>query len=165
MNSSRQMGNVFRRTAKAFKAAIRHWCESTGDTESDVADLLKIDKGQLNNMCNAHWAVHADLVVQLARLGVTGPVKELCALSGGYYMEIPTRGADDLDLAKTVKAFGEYVTEYAGAIADGAIDADEIERLEREGSEAITAIKTLMDKSNIRRQVDDLQHRDRKEKF
>lgn len=49
-----------------------------------------------------------------------------------------------LSLISSVKEFGEFVGEFANHLADGIIDKGEIERINKEGQEALNAIMQLM---------------------
>jgi len=69
-------------------------------------------------------------------------------LGGTFIMvDMDSSKSDDvltLSLISSVKEFGEFVGEFANHLADGIIDKGEIERINKEGQEALNAIMQLM---------------------
>lgn len=70
---------------------------------------------------------------------------------GGVYVPLvrDMKILDGSDLGQavlsSVKEFGEYASESAASIADGRIPRDQLDRMEKEGQEAMTAIMSFLE--------------------
>lgn len=80
--------------------------------------------------------------------GDMGPLHALGARLGHVCIPVEmcgdANGASRQQLAATVCAFGEFVVEVGGALADDKVTANELARIEREGTEALCAINALI---------------------
>jgi len=71
-------------------------------------------------------------------------VQAVCAYFGGVFLRLPDgmAGDDDLfeDYLGIIREMGDLSREFIAAKADGAVDADEFNRLRREAYEVVAAI-------------------------
>lgn len=142
----RRRSLIWKAMATAFKRVVRQHCETTGDTEADVAEVFNCSPTYLNNMTNSTAPVPADLLVQTVRhLGDAHAVQELCRLAGGVY--VPAPSGVDIELVsvrRALREFSELVEAVCDALEDGRVTPEEAERVEREGAEAVQAIYALI---------------------
>lgn len=90
-----------------------------------------------------------DLLLPLMELtGSDEPLHWMARERGGIYVSVPyTVGKSELveGLVASVKEFGEFAAETGQDIADGRLPADQLQRIQKEGQEALTAILAVMD--------------------
>lgn len=91
----------------------------------------------------------ADLLLPLMELCDSDlPLTFLARQRGGVYLALP-KAADGpaplmQKLAESVKEFGEFAAETARDIADGDIPKDQLDRILKEGHEAVEAIMAMI---------------------
>lgn len=80
--------------------------------------------------------------------GSDAPVEFLARERGGVFLKVDQPAQEGGELAKTlaasVREFGEFMAETAASIADGRIPRDQLDRIQKEGQEAVEAILTMM---------------------
>lgn len=78
----------------------------------------------------------------------SAPLEFLARERGGVFLNLPApaEGSGDLvaSLANSVKEFGEFAAETATSIADGDLPRDQLDRIQKEGHEAVEAIMAMM---------------------
>ncbi|MFV0422279.1 phage regulatory CII family protein [Oleidesulfovibrio sp.] len=91
----------------------------------------------------------ADTLLPLMQLTGSDEVLHVMARwSGGIYINVPPHaGATELGKAvlQSVKEFGEYAAESAAYIQDGKLPSYELNKILKEGQEAVTAIAAFME--------------------
>jgi hypothetical protein len=91
----------------------------------------------------------ADRVLPLMDVcGSDAPVEFLARERGGVFIRTPEAAEGGGELARTlaasVKEFGEFMSETAASIADGRIPLEQLDRINKEGQEAIEAIFAML---------------------
>lgn len=80
--------------------------------------------------------------------GSNAIVEFLARERGGVFLEIPApaHGGGELaaSLAKSILEFGEFASEAAASITSGAISRDQMDRINKEGQEAVEAIMSMI---------------------
>lgn len=78
----------------------------------------------------------------------SAPLEFLARERDGMFLVLPSpaKGSGDLvtSLAASVKEFGEFAAETAKNIADGDLPRDQLDRIQKEGHEAVEAIMAMM---------------------
>jgi len=90
--------------------------------------------------------IPVDKLLRLVRAAEdTRPIAALCEDAGGTFLPIPegSAGAVNAALIKTVKEFGEAVTEVGAGLEDGKLEIAELRRIDREIGEAMQALALL----------------------
>jgi transcriptional regulator with XRE-family HTH domain len=145
MPSIREKSHIFRSLAAAFKQVVNQHCSETGDTEDDVADALGVAKSYLNNMLNGHAPIPADVLVRATRaLGNRHAIEVVGHLCCGMFIPYPTGDGDEINMGLAIREFGEFVVEYEGGKRDGRITPEELQRIETEASQAMSAIQIVL---------------------
>lgn len=90
----------------------------------------------------------ADLVLPLLEVtGSDAPLHWLARQRGGAFVPLPAAAESNVELVATlavsVREFGEFAAETAANISDGDIPADQLDRIDKEGDEAIEAILAM----------------------
>ncbi|MDR2891572.1 MAG: transcriptional regulator [Deltaproteobacteria bacterium] len=84
------------------------------------------------------------LLALMDACGSDAPVEFLARERGGVFIRIPEAAEGSGELAKTlassVHEFSEFMQETAASISDGQIPKDQLERITKEGQDAIEAI-------------------------
>lgn len=79
--------------------------------------------------------------------GSDAPVEFLARERGGVFLKVerPAHEGGELaaTLASSVREFGEFLQETAASISDGQIPRDQMDRIQKEGQEAVEAILTM----------------------
>lgn len=88
--------------------------------------------------------------VKISKLtGSLAIVQAMCGELGGVF--VPLVGSNDAagvkGLGVAVREFGEMVGQYAEAIADGRVSANELQSIDREGLQAIASIVDLLNQA------------------
>jgi hypothetical protein len=80
--------------------------------------------------------------------GSDAPMHFLARQLGGVFLRIPepAEGSGELaaSLAASVREFGEFMQETALSISDGRIPRDQLDRISKEGMEAVEAIFAML---------------------
>jgi hypothetical protein len=80
--------------------------------------------------------------------GSDAPMEFLARARDGVFIRTPEAATSGGELARTlaasVKEFGEFMQETAAGIADGRIPLDQLDRINKEGQEAIEAIFAML---------------------
>jgi hypothetical protein len=80
--------------------------------------------------------------------GSDAPVEFLARERGGVFIRTPEAAEGGGELARTlaasVREFGEFMQETALSISDGRIPLDQLDRINKEGQEAIEAICAML---------------------
>jgi len=100
----------------------------------------------------------ADLVLPLCRItGSDEPLKFLARHLGGLYISLPepAAGASELmtGLAESIKECSEFFSVVAQEAADGDLPRDQLDRIEKEGHEAIEAIMKMQKLARLTHQA------------
>ena len=81
------------------------------------------------------------------------PIHWLCRQRGGLFLQLPdpAQGAGELvqALAVSIKEFGDFATEVAEDISDGLIPRHQLDRIQKEGHEAMESIMALLKLASI----------------
>ena len=118
-----------------------------GENVKKVAGELGISQSMLYKMQDGSKENYLDKILKITReTNNLDLIKYLCLQSGGYYVSIQNEEPDDLDIAKTVKEFGEFLSTYSGGYADGKLTEKEKYDILKEGAEAVAAIEFVMQK-------------------
>ena len=76
------------------------------------------------------------------------PLHFLARERGGVFLALPepARGGGELvqSLASSIREFGEFAAETAASIADGDVPRGQLDRITKEGQEAVEAIMAMM---------------------
>ncbi len=76
------------------------------------------------------------------------PVEFLARERGGVFLALPepAKGGGELvqSLARSIKEFGDFAAEAAESIADGDLPREQLDRITKEGQEAVEAIMAMM---------------------
>ena len=105
--------------------------------------------------CQPGHKLGADLILPLCRVTESSePIKFLARQMGGVlFKDIkpssaldPAKVAEGLvkTLAESIKEFSEFCTDTATSIADGKIEQDELNRITKEGQEAVESILSMI---------------------
>lgn len=91
----------------------------------------------------------ADMLLPLMDAsGSNAPVEFLARERGGVFLPLhePALGGSELvqSLAASIKEFGEFAAEAAHDIADGDLPREQLDRINKEGQEAVEAIMSMM---------------------
>jgi transcriptional regulator with XRE-family HTH domain len=133
--------------ASALDRVVADHCRETGDTQEDVAADLGISSSYLSNMRNGHSPVQADVLIRLTRLtGNTHAIVVAADLCGGMFIRYPKvdQNASRLNMGIAIRTFGEFVVEMESDKADGKLTPEELERIERDGADAMRAVQTVI---------------------
>lgn len=136
--------------AESCHRTVRSFCEDSGTTQADIADLLKINEKTLNGMLKEHTPMHVTLPIRLQRaLGLTAPVEEVCRLSGGIFISVPKPIKRSTKVllqasANAAKEAGQAIDVALRAIADGEVSPEEKKRCRKEITEAICSFDALL---------------------
>lgn len=97
----------------------------------------------------------ADLVLPLMEASGLGEMvaKFFCRQAGGSFVMLPEAANCNAGLVQTlaasVREFGEFATETAQSISDGDIPKDQLDRIIKEGNEAVEAIMAMLKLARI----------------
>ena len=91
----------------------------------------------------------ADMLLPLmAACDSDAPLTFLARERGGVYVKLPEAPAGSAELmqslARSIKEFGEFASETALHVADGDVPRDQLDKITKEGQEAIEAIMAMM---------------------
>jgi hypothetical protein len=116
-------------------------------TVKKVASDIGVSKETLYKMRDGTNPDYAKRVIDITKAtGDLDLVKFICMQTGGYYVGMSNECPHDLDIAKTVKEFGEFLATYSGGYADGKLTKKERYDILKEGAEAVAAIEYIMQK-------------------
>ncbi|MBA5778225.1 hypothetical protein H2509_13940 [Stappia sp. F7233] len=144
---------------RALKSAVRMQLRQCGGQDS-AASITRVSQQQLSAYGNAdnerHENEHMPIDVLLDLTLDAGPVAltEICRLSGGAFVQLPSTHSDGVwaaEIGRAVKEGGEAAAKLCEALATGGtITAEEIRELDivREISEAIEALIALRQHCN-----------------
>jgi len=90
----------------------------------------------------------------------SAPVKFLARERGGVFLPLPdpAQGGGELvsTLAASIKEFGDFASEAAADIADGDLSREKLDRITKEGQEAVEAVLAMM---RLARTTHEAQHK------
>lgn len=135
-------------------AAVCHQVVKSAPNKLDAATIADfIDKPYATLMSELSGQpghkLGADLLLPLMEICDSDlPLTFLARQRGGVYIPLP-RAAEDpaplmKQLAASVKEFGEFAAETAKDISDGDIPKDQLDRIIKEGHEALEAIMAMI---------------------
>lgn len=133
---------------EAATCALQHDPERGSQVEL-VASMLDIKPGTLRDAVNPHepdWLSmrHFDTVT-IATANHPVIARHVAKLQGGFFYKVGA-GTFDQKTATSVKEFGEFLQ----ALTQGPITPSVLERVRKEGTEALASIKALMDYAELR---------------
>jgi DNA-binding transcriptional regulator YdaS (Cro superfamily) len=132
----------------ALQRAVRAFPHGT----NALAARLGISPTSLSHKVSTTYpAAHCSPEEVLEIMQATGDVGALQAMAdalGFVLIPLPKHDAHGDEamatMMKTVKEFGDFVSEASNDLADGRISDNELARVEREGAEALGAIQALL---------------------
>ncbi len=123
----------------------------TGIGAQTISDLVgKPYQTLMSELSGQHGhKVGADLVLSLMiAAGSDAPMHFLAREMGGVFIRLPGGAGAEHPLTeqvlRSVKEFGDLMSQCAEALADGRITGEERDRITREGHEVLTAVVTLL---------------------
>lgn len=110
---------------------------------SQIADGLRVPVSTLYQYGEPDkMRFPADLIAPLTEAtGDTLLIESLAIDCNGVFSLLPSCKKSSEQIGKSIAEFGEFIQEFGTALADNTITEDELERIKREGNEAIREIQ------------------------
>lgn len=106
VNLIRRRSKLAQTLAAAFKDVVEKHCAGTGDTQAELAEMLGISRGYLNNICNGYTPVPCDVLVALTRkVKDYTAIRALGALCHLMVIPYPMGNGRDSGLRELIAAF------------------------------------------------------------